>query len=73
MHFNNIIIHKFAFGIIFCRVVAPLTEEQKEELTIEAKVLSQWPAIKRKFYRANQELVRKFYCVFNQAYSQEVI
>ena len=42
----------------FCfRLAAPLTDEQKLELAVERKLLTEWPKEQRKTYRANQELV----------------
>ena len=42
----------------FCfRLAAPLTDEQRLELEVERKLISEWPKEQRKTYRANQELV----------------
>ncbi|KAJ7318878.1 hypothetical protein OS493_037289 [Desmophyllum pertusum] len=42
-------------------LAAPLTDEQKFELEVEGKLVSEWPKTKRKTYRANQELERLRY------------
>ncbi|XP_048580101.1 uncharacterized protein LOC116612487 [Nematostella vectensis] len=42
-------------------LAAPLTDEQKEEVEIERKLLQQWSDYKRKYYRANQEVERQNY------------
>ena len=41
------------------RLAAPLSDEQKFEVEVEQKLLNEWTDIKRKTYRANQELVRE--------------
>jgi len=53
-------------------LAAPLTDEQKLELEVERKLLTEWPKEQRKTYRANQELERlKYYHATRVAKSSE--
>ena len=45
--------------VFLLRLAAPLSDEQKFEVEVEQKLLNEWTDIKRKTYRANQELVRE--------------
>ena len=47
------------FIFFHLRLAAPLSDDQKFEVEVEHRLLNEWPEIKRKTYRANQELVSR--------------
>lgn len=57
----NALSHLLKVKPLAVMLAAPLSDEQKFELEVEHKLLNEWPEIKRKTYRANQELERLRY------------
>ena len=75
---NRSTVYSFTWSIasvtpaFLLRLAAPLSDEQKFEVEVEQRLLNEWTDIKRKTYRANQELVREAeidrFCVFIQLF-----
>ncbi|XP_073228377.1 uncharacterized protein [Porites lutea] len=57
----NALSHMLKVKPLAVMLAAPLSDEQKFEVEVEQKLLNEWTDIKRKTYRANQELERLRY------------
>jgi len=57
----NALSHMLKVKPLAVMLAAPLSDEQKFEVEVEQKLLNEWTEIKRKTYRANQELERLRY------------
>ncbi|XP_068757333.1 uncharacterized protein [Montipora capricornis] len=57
----NALSHMLKVKPLAVMLAAPLSDDQKFEVEVEHRLLNEWPEIKRKTYRANQELERLRY------------